>query len=198
MRVIGLTGGIATGKSSVAAMLAELGAQIIDADQLSRDAVAPGSSALKEIACLFGQQTVLSNGSLNRQAVRDLIFSDSQKRWQLEAVLHPAIKTLALDRLEKYRQMGTHLAVYMAPLLIEAGATDRVDEIWVVTVRPEVQIERLMARDQCSREEALKIVATQMPLAEKELHGVVVIDNSGSLEATRQQVLDAWRQRIGL
>lgn len=196
MRVIGLTGGIATGKSTVASMLEKLGALIIDADQLSRDVVAPGSPALAEISSYFGTETLLPDGSLNRQAVRKLVFSDHTKRQQLEALLHPAIKQLALTRIEQARKADTKVVVYMAPLLIEAGATDRVDEIWVVTVQPEVQLSRLMSRDNCNRDQAMHIIAAQMPLTEKENHGVVVIDNSGSLEDTRRQVLDAWQQRI--
>lgn len=196
MRVIGLTGGIATGKSTVARMLAELGAAVIDADQLSREAVQPGSPALERIVELFGAGCLLADGSLDRAAVRELVFSDPAKRRQLEAVLHPAIKALAEQRLAALRGGGVEVAVYMAPLLIEAGATDRVDEIWVVTLRPEIQLERLTVRDGCSREQAEQIVRSQMPLKEKEQYGVVVIDNSGSLDATRQQVETAWQQRI--
>ncbi|MCE1226046.1 MAG: dephospho-CoA kinase [Geobacteraceae bacterium] len=197
MLTIGLTGGIATGKSSVATMLAEHGAEVIDADQLARDAVAPGTAALQRIVELFGQQALLMDGSLNRQAVRQLVFNEPAKRQQLEAILHPAIKELALQRIEQARIRGSHVAVYMAPLLIEAKATDRVDEIWVVTVRPEVQLARLMARDGCNQKQAEQIIAAQMPLAEKERFGVVVIDNSLSLEETSRQVEAAWQQRIG-
>jgi dephospho-CoA kinase len=198
MLTIGLTGGIATGKSSVATMLAEHGAEVIDADQLARDAVAPGTTTLQRIVELLGrQQALLADGSLNRQAVRQLVFNEPAKRQQLEAILHPAIKELALQQIEQARIHGSDVVVYMAPLLIEAKATDRVDEIWVVTVRPEVQLERLMARDGCSRQQAEQIIAAQMPLAEKERFGVVVIDNSSSLETTRCQVDAAWQQRIG-
>ncbi len=197
MLTIGLTGGIATGKSSVAALLAEHGAEVIDADQLARDAVAPGTAALQRIVELFGQQALLPDGSLNRQAVRDLVFNEPARRQQLEAILHPAIKELALQQIEQARIRGSRVVVYMAPLLIEARATDRVDEIWVVTVRPEVQLARLMARDGCSQKQAEQIIAAQMPLAEKERFGVVVIDNSSSLEETRRQVEAAWQQRIG-
>lgn len=196
MRIVGLTGGIATGKSSVAAILAQLGATIIDADQLSRDVVAPGGPALARIVKLLGKQAVLANGSLDRQTVRDMIFSNPEKRQQLEAILHPAIKELALKRLAEARDRGVAVAVYMAPLLIESGATERVDEVWVVTVKPDVQYERLMARDQCSREQAEKIIAAQMPLEEKERFGTVLIDNSSSLDETRRQVIEAWQQRI--
>ena len=198
MHVIGLTGGIATGKSSVATMLEELGAFVIDADQLSRDVVASGSPVLSEICHCFGEDMLLQNGTLNRQKLRNLIFADQKKRQQLEAILHPAIRLLALFRLEQARQAGTKVVIYMAPLLIESGATDRVDEVWVVTVQPEVQLERLMRRDTCNRDQAMQIITAQMPLAEKVRHGSTVIDNSGSLEATREQVLVAWQQRIGL
>ncbi|CAH2032000.1 dephospho-CoA kinase [Trichlorobacter ammonificans] len=197
MRTIGLTGGIATGKSTVAELLAQRGAVVIDADQLSRDAVAPGTPLLQRIAALFGADALQADGSLDRQAVRELIFRDPERRKQLEALLHPAIRELSLRRLEEARQSGAAVAVYMAPLLIEAGAADRVDEIWVVTVRPEVQLERLMTRDGCDRQQAERIVAAQMPLAEKEKYGVVVIDNSGSPEETARQVEEAWQRRIG-
>lgn len=197
MLTIGLTGGIATGKSSVAEILAEHGAEVIDADQLARDAVAPGTTALQRIVELFGQQALLPDGSLNRQAVRDMVFNEPAKRQLLEAILHPAIKELALQQIEQERIRGCDVVIYMAPLLIEANATDRVDEIWVVTVRPEVQLARLMARDGCDQKQAEQIIAAQMPLAEKERFGVVVIDNSSSLEATRRQVEAAWQQRIG-
>lgn len=196
MKIIGLTGGVATGKSTVAGMLAVLGAVVIDADQLARDAVAPGTQTLKRVCDLFDRAVLHADGSLDRQAVRDIVFTDASKRQQLEAILHPAVKQLALERLAQARQSGAAVAVYMAPLLIEAGATDRVDEIWVVTVRPEVQIERLMDRDACSREAAQRIIDAQMPLAEKERFGTVVIDNSQSLDMTSLQVVAAWQQRI--
>lgn len=196
MKIIGLTGGIATGKSTVARLLAEHGARIIDADQLSREVVAPGSPLLAKVAELFGPEVISADGTLDRQGVRRLVFSDPARRRALEALLHPAIAALARIRLEEARQAGAPVAVYMAPLLIEAGATDRVDEIWVVTVRPEVQLARLMARDHCTLEQARQIVEAQMPLAEKERFGLVVIENSGSLEETAQQVDTAWRRRI--
>jgi len=196
MKIIGLTGGIATGKSTVARLLAEHGARIIDADQLSREVVAPGSPLLAKVAELFGPEVISADGTLDRQGVRRLVFSDPARRRALEALLHPAIAALARIRLEEARQAGAPVAVYMAPLLIEAGATDRVDEIWVVTVRPEVQLARLMARDHCTLEQARQIVEAQMPLAEKERFGLVVIENSGSLEETARQVDTAWRRRI--
>lgn len=196
MRVIGLTGGIATGKSTVAKMLEALGATVIDADQLSREVVAPGSPTLARVVELFGPQCLAEDGTLDRGVLRQVIFADQDRRRQLEALLHPAIRVLAEARLDSARSAGSAVAVYMAPLLIEAGATDRVDEVWVVTLHAEEQLRRLMARDACSREQAQQIVAAQMPLADKQRYGVVVIDNSGSLDTTRQQVEAAWHERI--
>ena len=195
MRTIGLTGGIATGKSEVAAIMEGLGAKVVDADMLSRDAVAPGMPALLKLTGLFGSGILNNDGSLDRQAVRSMVFSDRKKLCQLESVMHPAIKELALARLDALRTAGTAVSVYMAPLLIEAGATDRVDEVWVVTVRPEIQIKRLVERDGCSMEEAKRIVEAQMPLNEKAKHGIVLIDNSRTLEETRIQVIEAWKSR---
>ncbi len=196
MKIIGLTGGIATGKTTVARMLADLGAEIIDADQLSRDAVLPGSPVLEGIRKLFGEKSLMPDGSLNRKELRDLVFSVPEMRKQLEAIIHPAIKNLALEKIASARQMGAKVAVYMAPLLIEAGAADRVDEIWVVTLKPELQIERLMSRDHCDRETAKRIIDSQMPIQEKEKFARVLIDNSADLDSTRNQVVTAWQQRI--
>lgn len=196
-RVIGLTGGIATGKSSVARLLEEQGAAVIDADLLSREAVRPGSAALERIVALFGPEMLLADGSLDRKRLGRLVFSDSDKRRQLEQITHPAIRRLAEERIRQLARERHRVVFYMAPLLIEAGATDRVDEIWVVTVRPEIQLARLMARDVIDRTEAERIIASQMPLAEKERHARIVIDNSGTLEETRQIVAAIWAREIG-
>lgn len=197
VRVIGLTGGIASGKSSIASYLELRGALVIDADQLSREAVAPGSPALEEIAKVFGDDILLADGQLDRKRLGALVFADQIKRRQLEQILHPEIKRLAEERIAAAAAEGRRLVFYMAPLLIEAGATDRVDEIWVVTVSPEIQLARLMARDGISVEEAGRIIASQMPLAEKERHGRIVIDNSGTPEQTRQLLDEIWSKEAG-
>ena len=196
MKIIGLTGGIATGKSTVAGMLAELGACVIDADQLARDAVAPGTQGLARLADLFGQRALNPDGSLDRAAVRKIVFEDPNLRKSLEEIIHPEVKQLAIKLLAEAAEAGHDVAVYMAPLLIEAKATDRVDEIWVVTLSQQEQLKRLMMRDKCSKEQALGIISSQMPLSEKERFGVVVIDNSGGLDETKAQVMKAWRERV--
>jgi len=197
IRVIGLTGGIATGKSTVARCLEEQGAVVIDADSLSREAVRPGSGALERIVALFGPEMLLTDGSLDRKRLGRLIFADPDKRRQLERITHPAIRRLADERISRLAAEGARVVFYMAPLLIEAGAVDRVDEVWVVTVRPEIQLERLMGRDAIDRAEAERIIASQMPLAEKERHGRIVIDNSGTPGETRRIVAAIWAREIG-
>ncbi|WP_191965614.1 dephospho-CoA kinase [Oryzomonas sagensis] len=198
MRVIGLTGGVATGKSSVARFFEERGVPVVDADQLAREAVKPGSPCLARLAALFGAGVLRGDGTLDRKRVAGIVFADAGKRRQLEALLHPEIRRLAEERIARAAAAGQRTLVYMAPLLIEAGVTDRVDEIWVVTVRPEVQLERLMARDGIGREEAERIIGSQMPLAEKERHGRVVIDNSGTLEETRLLLAAIWDKEIAV
>jgi len=197
VRVIGLTGGIASGKSSVARFLEERGAAVIDADELSRQAVLPGSPALDRIVAAFGREVLLPDGGLDRKRVREIVFRDGEKRRRLEGILHPEIKRLAEERIAAAAGEGHRLVFYMAPLLIEAGVTDRVDEIWVVSVRPGIQLERLMARDGIGREDARRIIDSQMPLAEKERHGRIVIDNSGTPDETRRQVYEIWDRETG-
>jgi dephospho-CoA kinase len=197
VRVIGLTGGIATGKSSVARFFEEQGIPVIDADQLSRDAVVPESPALQQIVSIFGTDIVTPEGTLDRKRLGELVFSDTDKRRLLENILHPAIRKLAEERIAQASSAGHQRLIYMAPLLIEAGATDRVDDIWVVTVRRDIQLERLMRRDMISREQAERIIKSQMPLAEKERYGSVVIDNSGTEAETRKFLATVWACETG-
>jgi dephospho-CoA kinase len=196
IRVIGLTGGIASGKSSIARFFQAQGALVIDADQLSREAVEPGSRGLAEVVAAFGEGVLAADGRLDRKRLGELVFSDSARRSQLEGILHPEIRRLAEERIACAAETGHRVVFYMAPLLIEAGATDRVDEVWVVTVRPEVQLKRLLLRDNISRDEAQRIIDSQMPLAEKERYGRIVIDNSGTPEETSRRLAEIWAKEI--
>lgn len=198
MRVIGLTGGIASGKSTVARLLAARGVPVIDADQLARDAVLPGTPALAAIVELFGPGVLQEDGLLDRQALGAMVFADPPLRRRLEAILHPAIRSLAEERLAELRNGGVAVAVYMAPLLVEAGATDRVDEIWVVYVDRETQIARVMARDGLNREEAGQRLAAQMPMEDKATHGRIVIDNRGDEAELEKAVLELCRRELGI
>ena len=196
VRIIGLTGGIASGKSSVARIFQERGVEVIDADQLSREAVKPGSPALSKIVDIFGTAVLAPEGMLNRKKMGQLVFRSVSLRRELEAILHPEIARLADERIAHAARKGARVVVYMAPLLIEAGKTDRVDEIWVVTVRPEVQVERLMLRDGIDRDAAQRIIDSQMPLSEKEKYGRIVIDNSGTPEETKIQLATIWTREL--
>jgi dephospho-CoA kinase len=197
IRIIGLTGGIATGKSSIAQFFKERGVPVIDADQLARDAVLPGSPALEKIISLFGRDVITQHGELDRKRLGTLIFSDPEKRRQLEEILHPMIRKLAKERIDLAAAAGHQRLIYMAPLLIEAGANDRVDSVWVVTVRPEIQLERLMQRDGISLVQAQQIIDSQMPLSEKEQYGSVVIDNSGTEAETGMILETVWAKETG-
>jgi dephospho-CoA kinase len=198
MRVIGLTGGIASGKSSVAGMLEKLGAVIIDADLLAREVVAPGEPAYRDIVSAFGAGILNPDRTINRRALGGLVFADPEARRRLESITHPAIGRKAEERIAELRQSGLPAIFYMAPLLIEAGVTSRVDELWVVYVDRETQLQRLMARDGSSREEALGRIAAQMPIEEKKKFGSVVIDNSGTPEETESQVRSIWEREFGM
>ncbi|MDD2541403.1 MAG: dephospho-CoA kinase [Desulfuromonadaceae bacterium] len=197
MKVIGLTGGIATGKSSVALFFTEHGVPVIDADQLARVAVLPGSAALEQIISFFGREVLTHEGVLDRKRLGEIIFSDPIKRRRLESILHPEIQKRAEECIAQTAQAGHQRVIYMAPLLIETGASNRMDDIWVVTVRPEIQLERLMQRDSISIEQAQRIISSQMPLSEKERYGSVVIDNSGTEAETRMFLETAWIKEIG-
>lgn len=196
IRVIGLTGGIASGKSTVARFLEEQGAVVVDADALSREAVGPGSAALARIVAAFGEEMLLPGGGLDRKRLGRVVFADPAKRTLLEGIVHPEIRRLADERIASAAAEGRRVVFYMAPLLIESGSVERVDEVWVVTVRPEIQLERLMRRDGIGREEAGRIIASQMPLVEKERHGSIVIDNSGTPEETRRVLAEIWAREI--
>jgi dephospho-CoA kinase len=196
LRVIGLTGGIASGKSSVAAVLERLGGAVVDADRLAREVVEPGEEALSLIAESFGTKVLNSDGTLNRAALGEIVFADQAARRALEKITHPAIRKRAGERLAQLEESGTEIAFYMAPLIFEAGLAGNFDEIWVVYLDRENQLKRLMARDGLSREAALARIASQLPMEEKKKLGQVVIDNSGSREDLEAEVRRLWREKI--
>jgi len=186
--VLGITGGIASGKSSVAAMFADLGAVVVSADQLAREAVAPGTGTLTRLVGAFGPAIIDASGALDREALGRIVFADPAARERLNAITHPAIARLSEARLGELRWQGVPLVVYEAPLLFEAGAEQRVDRILVVTVDPDVQQQRLVARDRLGAAEIAARIAAQWPQAEKVVRADYVIDNSGDLEQARSQV----------
>jgi len=185
--ILGITGGIASGKSLATAYFAELGAAVVSADELARDIVNPGSPTLQALVERFGAG-ILAGGVLDREALAAIVFADPASRADLERITHPAIGRLAEERLAALRRNDVPLVVYEAPLLFEAGAEGRVDRVLAVTVAPEIQLARLMARSGLEREAAAARIAAQMPQAEKAARADYVIDNSGTAEALRDAV----------
>lgn len=189
MLVLGLTSGIGGGKSVVAGMFQSLGAAVVSADELAREIVRPGSPVLERIAAHFGDEALREDGNLNRPWLAEKIFSDPRARRALDRITHPAIAELARRRFAALAQAGARLVVYDAPLLYEAGADAQVDAVVVVAVGEALQLQRLMARDGLERQAARARIAAQMPLAQKIARADYVIDNNGSLEDTRRQVV---------
>lgn len=195
--VIGLTGGIASGKSTISNYLRELGAVVIDADQLAREVVKPHSPAWQEIKGYFGDEVIDEQGNIDRRSLGRIIFHSPRDREKLNSIIHPKVIEATKVLIDLYNKRNeASLVVVDAPLLLEAGMTDLVDEVWVAAVPEEVQIERLMKRDKVSREEALARLKTQMPLEEKLGRADRVIDNSGDPEKTREQVFLFWKGLI--
>ncbi|WP_051688357.1 dephospho-CoA kinase [Desulfofalx alkaliphila] len=193
MTVIGLTGGIASGKTSVANYLAQLGAKILDADIIAREVVAQGSPALKEIAHTFGPGVLHADGTLNRKKLASIVFDNSEALEKLNAIMHPKISKIVADEIAWHKQTGEQkMLLLVAPLLIEVGLHKQVDQVWLVHVNPQTQIDRLIKRDKLSKEEALKRINSQLPESERLKFAHEVIDNNGSWENTRKQVLKLW------
>jgi dephospho-CoA kinase len=193
MNVLGLTGGIGSGKSMVASMFAQLGADVIDADQLAREVVEPGQPALEEIATAFGQDILLRDGRLDRGKLARIIFADPVARGTLNAITHPRIRE-RIDAEITARRSRRGVLVVDIPLLYENDRTRAVETVIVVWVDATTQLRRLQERDGLSVEEARQRIAAQMPLDEKRARADVVIDNSGSRENTRRQVEAVYRR----
>jgi dephospho-CoA kinase len=182
---IGLTGGIASGKSTIAQRFAELGIPVIDADVAARDAVAPGATGLAQVIKRFGSGVVAANGELDRRALRQLIFHDPTSRQALEAILHPLIRAAMENSAE--RAVGPYV-VMAIPLLVESGARGRVDRILVVDVDEAVQLQRVQARDGASLDQARAILASQASRAARLAAADDVLLNSGTVTDLRQAV----------
>jgi dephospho-CoA kinase len=187
--LVGLTGGIATGKSSVSEILRSLGCEIIDADLLARDVVEPGQPALAQIVTEFGRDVVTATGALDRKRLGAIVFANPERRRRLEAITHPAIRDRFLARLDELAEKGfVGIAVFDAPVMIESGNYKNMDRLVVVVTDDATQMARLGGRDGTDDAENRRKVASQMPLAEKAKLADYVIDNSGSREATAEQV----------
>lgn len=188
MFVIALTGGIACGKSTVSGMLSQLGASIIDADQISRGLTAPGGAALPAIRQTFGDSVFHADGTLDRPALSALVFADKAAIEKLNAITHPLVRQHMEDQLSECRKQGARVVVLDVPLLFEAGMQHMGNLVACVTAPEEVQIARMAARNGYSREEALSRIRNQMPVYEKARLSDVVIDTNKPLDALQKDV----------
>jgi len=189
MLVVGLTGGIASGKSTVSLMFREAGIPVICADELAHEVVKPGSAALDEIRRTFGDEFIDSDGNLNRAAMARLVFKDKNKRQDLESIIHPRVAEEQRKLIRQFAVQGHNIVVVDVPLLYESGLEDSFDMILVAYVPPEVQIQRLIARDQATDKEARSRLDAQLPIEKKKRLAGRIIDNTGPVEHTREQVL---------
>lgn len=191
-RLIGLTGGIASGKSTVAQLLAEKGAWIVDADQLARDVVGVGSPVLAEISQSFGPGVIAEDGSLDRPQLGRLVFADAEARERLNGIVHPRVLELSRQEIRQAQESGAQLVVYDVPLLYETERSGEFDGTLVVWVDPLTQLLRLRQRTGLTEDEGRQRIASQMPLTRKRELATWVVDNSGSREATQAQVESLW------
>jgi dephospho-CoA kinase len=196
---VGLTGGIASGKSTVSGIFANLGATILDADEVAREVLLPGQPAWTRLRQVFGQEFFHPDGTVKRKQLRKLVFADPAKRKQLNAIVHPEVMKEINRRAEScssLEQAGVLLVD--VPLLLEVGVANRFDKVVVVYARESLQIGRLMQRDGISEDEAKQALKAQMALSKKVEQADYVIDNSGSLEETRDQVQSVWQELLVL
>ena len=188
VRIVGLTGGIGSGKSTVARMLASRGAAVIDADRLARAVVAPGTPTLAKIVERFGATFLTAEGELDRRRLGQRVFGDPEALAALNGIVHPAVAEAMQAEATAARDSGASVIVYDVPLLFENGLERMYRPVIVVTVDPEVQRDRILARDGLSPEEIEARISAQMPLSEKVARADIVIDNNGDLAATERQV----------
>lgn len=192
---IGLTGSIGVGKSFVTGVLAELGCHVLDADLAAREVVTPGSAGLLAVVNAFGTNVLHKDGTLDRQHLGSIIFADPTKRELLNSILHPHIIALQDQQLREWEALDPDgLAVVDAALMIESGGFKRFDKLIVVHCRPEVQLQRLMARDNLTREEAQKRINAQMSQEEKQKFADFLIDTSDGFESTRKRTTEVYEE----
>lgn len=188
MKLIGLTGGIASGKSTVAKILKRLGAAVVDADALAREVVEPGHDAWKDIVEAFGAEVLQPDRTLDRQKLRATIFNNPAARKKLEAIIHPRVRALAEERIHQHAAAGYEIVVYEVPLLFEGNLQEWLRPVVLVACDLNIQIRRLQERDSLSVEAAQKHIDAQMSLAKKRLLADYVIENDGTLADLERKV----------
>ncbi|MFC1908506.1 dephospho-CoA kinase [Chloroflexota bacterium] len=195
MKVIGLTGGIGSGKSTVSQFLAELGAIIIDADKVGHQALKAGSETWHQVVSAFGEQMLAANGDIDRTRLGEVVFNNTDARERLNRIIHPRIHQIVQAQLEEYRRQGVGVVVIEAPLLLEAGWKPDVDEVWVTTADENTILKRLRERSGLSGKEALARIRSQLSSEERVKHADVIIETDCTLGEIRARVERLWEER---
>ena len=195
MRAIGITGGIGTGKTEVAALLEALGAEVIDADAVAHEVYAPGTAGFAEVVAAFGDGVVTASGSVDRRRLAGIVFGDRAALERLQEIVHPRARAAVARRLESMRERRVETAVLVAPLLVEAGWTDLVDEVWVTVAGIESVVERVGRRDGLGPDAVRARLDAQASDAERLARADAVIDNGGGLDELAGRVNELWNTR---
>ncbi|TET17345.1 MAG: dephospho-CoA kinase [Dehalococcoidia bacterium] len=193
MKVIGLTGGIGSGKSTVSGFLAELGAVIIDADKVGREALKPGTEVWREVVAAFGRQILTPGGNINRKKLGEIVFRNSESLSRLNQIMHPRMYDMVRAQLEGYRKQGAGVVVLEAPVLIEANWTSLVDEVWVTVATESTVLRRLKENFGLSEPESLARIHSQLPSEERVKHADVIIDTDCDLDELKAKVKELWQ-----
>ena len=195
MKIIGLTGGIGSGKSTVSRLLAELGAVIIDADRVGHEAFTPGTELWREVVAAFGWQILAPGGDINRKKLGEIVFDDAELLSRLNQIMHPRMYAVVKDQLEEYRKCGVEVVVLEAPLLVEAAWDSLVDEVWITIAGEETILKRLQERTGLSEEESLSRIHSQLPSEERIKFADVVINTDCSLDEVKARVKELWERQ---
>jgi len=194
MKIIGLTGGIGSGKSTVARFLAELGAVILNADEVGHQAFKPDTEIWHKVVTAFGRQIVTPDGNIDRKKLGNIVFGHPQSLSRLNQIMHPRMYALVKAQLEEYQRQGRRVVVLEAPLLLEAGWTSLVDEVWVTTSPEATVLKRLEERTGLSQAESLTRIRSQLPSAERVRHADVVINTDCDLDELKSKVKELWQK----
>ncbi len=193
VKVIGLTGGIGSGKSTVSQILAELGVVVIDADKVGHEALKPDTEVWREIVVAFGEDILTSTGDIDRKKLAGRVFRDASSLARLSRIMHPRMYDMVRAQLEGYRRQGTNVVILEAPLLLEAGWTSLVDEVWVTLASESTVLKRLEQRSELSESEALARIGSQLSLLERISRADVVINTDCELKEVRARVWELWQ-----
>ncbi|MFC1949424.1 dephospho-CoA kinase [Chloroflexota bacterium] len=197
MKVIGLTGGIGSGKSTVSQYLAELGAVVIDADKVGHEAYQPGTAAWNDVVAAFGRDIIADNGEIDRKKLGAMVFGNPEALRKLNSIMHPRMREMIAAQLEEYRRRGVDVVVIEAEVLITAGWTSLADELWVTVASEPTVLERVKKQRGLSGEEVLARIRSQMSSEERAKYADVIIENDGDLDQVKAEIKRLWQRLHG-